>query len=1192
MKEKITYIVKWLARRLITPCCRVFLLFYFFTFVSLPTSAQKFFNLTADEVKVDSLLPVFSHSFALGGHYADSVYTVSIDYPEFIDMSQADVARYQQITTDELPAMPKVETFIGTSRRKGTLYASLVPLVFRNGKFQKLVSFKLTVHAQPATKPTHTNRAATKPTAEERYAAHSVLANGTWAKIRVPETGIYHLSDAVIRQAGFSNPARVRIYGYGGALQPEVLTGNYLAETDDLKEVPTCTVNGRRLFRAVGPVSWSSNTATQRTRNPYSDYGYYFLTESDGEPLTTDSATFVASFYPSADDYHSLTEKDEYAWYHSGRNLYYNELISTSGTTYQITSHDTSGKLTVVITYNAAFQCSVSLNGKEIGNLSSTSILGDYQRALSQAMTFNVDSLQTGKNDVTIKQLSGKEVRLDYITLTTTTPKSAPSLSGTTFPSPEYVYRITNQDHHADTAADMVIIIPTSQKVLAQATRLKELHETNDSMRVRIVPADELYNEFSSGTPDANAYRRYLKMLYDRAETDANMPRYLLLFGDGAWDNRMLTSNWSGTSPDDFLLCYESENSFSETDSYVSDDYYCMLDDGEGGDIATADKADIGVGRMTARTDADAKIMVDKTIGYYHHDYAGDWQNTVCFMGDDRNGNIHMTEAEMAAQTVHNIDPAFNIRRFYWDAYKRTSTSTGNHYPDVERLVKQQMQAGALIMDYCGHGKADQISHERVLTLSDFTTQTSQRLPLWITASCDIMPYDTQEENIGETAMLNPHGGAVAFFGTTRTVYTGANAELNCAFLTYLLTTTDGHRNTLGDAVRLAKNELRANNSNYKFNKLHYSLLGDPALVLASPQRGIVVDEIAGVSSESNTVKITAGTPITVKGHITDMSDFNGTISLKVKDVEENIVCQLNEVDDQTETAFEYKDRPTILYSGSDSIRNGQFTMVFVLPRDISYSDANGQMLLYASSNDHQSRVHGYNENFTTASASTMANDGVGPSIYCYLNNRSFVNGGNVNTTPYFYAELNDKEGINASGSGIGHDLELVIDGEQTMTYTLNNYFQYDFGDYRNGTVGYSLPELSEGEHRLQFRAWDIVNNSSVAELKFNVVRGLTPEGFSVDCTRNPATTSTTFVLTHDRIGCTLDVELEVFDMSGRQLYGHSETGVSSDNTYTLDWDLTTEGGKRLSTGVYLYRVLVSCDGSKKASQAKKLIIL
>ena len=1166
--------------------------------------AQTFFNLTADEVKIDSLLPVFCHSFPLGDNYRDSVYTVSIDYPEFIDMSAADIARYQRITTDELPAMPEVKTFVGVSRRKGTLYASLTPLVFREGRYQKLVSFKLTVKALPH--PITTSEVIRRSQAQRenvpsrqaeeesssRYAAHSVLASGTWAKIRVPETGVYHLTDAVIRQAGFSNPAKVKIYGYGGALQPEVLAGNYLKETDDLKEVATCTVNGRRLFHAVGPVSWSSNTATQRTRNNYSDYGYYFLTESDGDPLSADSAGFVNSFYPSADDYHSLTEKDEYAWYHSGRNLYYSELISTTGTTYQIASHSTSGKLTVVITFNAAFECSVSLNGTEVGTLSSTSILGDYQRALAQVKTFNVDNLQPGQNSVVIKQLSGKEVRLDYIALTEETAKAAPSLSGTSFPTPEFVHRITNQDLHADSVADMVIIIPTSQKVVAQAKRLKELHETYDSLRVRIVPADELFNEFSSGTPDANAYRRYLKMLYDRAESEDDMPRYLLLFGDGAWDNRMLTSNWSTTSPDDFLLCYESENSFSETDSYVSDDFFCMLDDGEGGRIATDNKSDIGVGRLTAHNDAEAKIMVDKTISYYHHEYAGDWQNTVCFMGDDRNGNIHMIEAEMAAQTVHNIDPAFNIKRFYWDAYKRESSSTGNHYPDVERLVKQQMHDGALIMDYCGHGKADQISHESVLTLPDFETQTSLRLPLWITASCDIMPYDTQEDNIGETAMLNPHGGCVAFFGTTRTVYTGANAELNCAFLRNLLTSTDGRRNTLGDAVRLAKNELRAKSSNFENNKLHYTLLGDPALVLAAPDRGIVVDEIAGASPENNVVKINAGTPVTVKGHIADMSDFNGIISLKVKDVEENIVCQLNEIDDQTETAYEYKDRPTTLYTGSDSIRNGQFTIVFVLPRDISYSDANGQMLLYACSNDHQVRVHGYNENFSAASASTAVNDGIGPSIYCYLNNRSFVNGGNVNTTPYFYAELNDKEGINASGSGIGHDLELVIDGEQSMTYRLNNYFLYDFGDYRSGTVGYSLPELSEGEHKLQFRAWDVLNNSSTAELKFNVVRGLMPEGVSVDCTRNPAKTSTTFVLTHDRIGCTLDIELEVFDMSGRQLYRHSETGVSADNTYTLDWDLTTEGGKRLSTGVYLYRILVSSDGSKKASQAKKLIIL
>lgn len=126
-----------------------------------------------------------------------------------------------------------------------------------------------------------------------------------------------------------------------------------------------------------------------------------------------------------------------------------------------------------------------------------------------------------------------------------------------------------------------MILIPTSQKLRKQAERLKEIYETLDGMTARIVPADELFNEYSSGTPDATAYRRYMKMLYDRAESDSDIPKYLVLFGDGAWDNRMVSADWLGNSPDDYLLCYESENSFSEIYCYVSDDFYCMLDDNE-----------------------------------------------------------------------------------------------------------------------------------------------------------------------------------------------------------------------------------------------------------------------------------------------------------------------------------------------------------------------------------------------------------------------------------------------------------------------------------------------------------------------------------------------------------------------------------------------------------------------------------
>ena len=946
--------------------------------------------------------------------------------------------------------------------------------------------------------------------------------------------------------------------------------------------------------QATGKEGQAQASASTRIRNPYSDYGYYFLTESDDEPLSIDSAEFVGSFYPTPNDYHTLYEVDNYAWYHSGCNLYDSRLLAASDkNSYSLEAHDRNGILTVALTSNDIGEVSVMLNDSLLGTIKFDSAPSTHDKARLRNATFTVNGILEEDNTVVLRQTSGTaDMRLDYIDLQMPTPASLPDLEGDDLPVPNYVYRITNQDHHADPQADMVIIIPTTQLFVDQAMRLKEMHEKLDTMRVNIVPADELFNEFSSGTPDANAYRRYLKMLYDRAETDADMPRYLLLFGDGAWDNRMLSNAWRNTSPDDYLLCYESENSVSETDSYVSDDYFCLMDDGEGGNLTKSDVADVGAGRLTATTNAEAKILVDKIVDYRNNVYAGDWQNVLCFLGDDGNNNVHMREADDAAKIVEQNHKGFDIKRIYWDAYQRESRANGNFYPAVAELIKKQMQSGALLFDYCGHGAAYSISHEKVLLLKDFSTQTSLRLPLWVTASCDIMPYDSGEDNIGETAMLNTKGGSVAFYGTTRTVWTGANRDMNCGFINYVLGSTNGRRNAMGDAVRLAKAEVWGT-SNTLYNKLHYTLLGDPALVLASPTRNVVIDNINGIDTSDSIVQLETAKTVTVKGHIEGAPDFDGIVTLTMKDVVDTIVCQLNNTDtDGAQTPFVFTDRQNTLFKGSDSIRGGSFTMNFALPRDVSYSDKTNLLLAYAVSSNKQLSAHGQNDRLNVSKSSESANDGIGPSIYCYLNSNSFVNGGAVNTTPYFYAELSDKDGINATGSGIGHNMELVVDGRLDKTYTLNEHFIYDFGDYRSGNVGYSLPAIEEGDHNLTFRAWDMLGNSSVAQLQFRVAYGLTPKCFDVECTRNPATTSTTFVVSHDRAGSTIDVVLQVFDTSGRQLWEHSETGVSTDTTFTLNWDLTVDSGSRLKTGVYLYRILVCSEGAVEASKAKKLIIL
>lgn len=1177
------------------------LLFVSCLFARAEGKYQKFFNLTADEVKVDSVLPYFAYSMPLGGAWSDSIYTARLEYAEFIDMSDADVKRYMKISGKPLGEMPEVTVNTVVERKRGHLEVTFMPIVMRGGKHMKLVSFMLDVRSQPISRSARKAKAAAASAQGDRYASRSVLAEGRWAKIRVPQTGIYQITDALIRRAGFSDMSRVKVYGYGGALQDEVLRPDNLIEYDDLKEVPTCTVGGKRLFHACGPVSWSSNTTSIRTRNPYSDYGYYFLTESDGEPLSVDSTAFVDSFYPSADDYHYLHEIDNYAWFQGGRNLFEDTPVNAgSSKTYILeNSSPRAGRRNVYarVTAGVATTVQVKINGSE--PQSRTLTFGDYDHGRDFEMTYTETSEATS-DTVTITTISGGPVRLDYISVTQDEPRRRPVLLNSTFDTPEYVYNITNQNLHGDGPADMVIIVPASAKLTAQAQRLKEFHERHDGMRVRIVPADELFNEFSSGTPDANAYRRYLKMLYDRAETEADMPSYLLLFGDGVWDNRMNTAACGGFSPDDFLLCYESENSFSATYCYVNEGFFGYLDDGEGGDPEATDKLDLAIGRFPVRTEAEAKIMVDKTISYIENKNAGNWQNIMVFMGDDGNENTFMKDADNLAKLVERSLPAIQTKRIMWDAYTRETSSTGNSYPDATRLIKQQQEAGALIMNYTGHGGTGSFSHERVLTLADFKSFGNTNLPLWITASCDIMPFDMLQENIGETAVLKENSGAVAFFGTTRTVYIDRNTHINNSYMEALVTPVNGKYVSIGEAQRIAKNLLISGTLDKTQNKLQYQLLGDPALVLNMPRQAVVIDNINGVelSSATELPAMKAGSVVSVKGHVETAdgakdTSFDGVLTATVRDSEKLVLCKLNDTSDTgASEAFSFYDRDKTLYNGSDSVRGGEFAISFAVPKDISYTNETGLINLFAVNTSTSEIVNGYNEDFIVGGTGMTDNDMIGPSIYCYLNSPTFTNGDNVNPTPYFVAEISDKDGINTSGSGIGHDLVLTIDGKMERTYVLNANFTYDFGSYTSGSTYYNIPELEPGKHTLKFRAWDILNNSSTAELTFNVANGLKPGYFSVASTENPARTSTTFIINHDRAGSNMDIEIDVYDISGRPLWRHKENGVSSVGAYTVDWDLVGSSGGKLGTGVYIYRVKLSCDGSESVSKAQKLIII
>lgn len=1239
----------------------------------LSVQAQDFTRLDWNVLRIDSVLPQYTEVIPLDVDFASYDYRVTVRYPELRALTAAETERLAAINA-QLPEIPQVDSRVGVSRKQGYLDIRFVPIVCRNGRYYKILSCQIAIDRQPKKM---VSRISSSRVRSERYAASSVLAQGRWVKIKVSQDGVYMLTPSDLQKMGFSDPSRVKLYGYGGHLQHEAIDADN--DYDDLSEVPLYHGKNGLLFYGNGPVSWerSASYLYRHTVNNYSTHGYYFLTEGDSpasfdkaEEFTGAVSNTVSTFIDQV-----LYERDEYAWYPGGRRLFDSyDYYNGNSQTYELSTPGAVGgneaaSLRVAFTAGASTRTTVEpeVNGSAKTSFS-VDALSNYTKGALSERTFDLKGeIQGDQTTVRLTATRGNHARLDFLELnytrkleinepfldfrnenTAATGFTLSNPSGrnlsvwrlgdslhptvqmngktngasyyfqddyskghyvavdvdATFPKPEYVSEVANQNLHAiDSLVDMVIIVPQSGKLTAQAERLAEAHRRLDGMKVLVVRADQIYNEFSSGTPDATAYRRFMKMLYDRAATVDEAPRYLLLFGDAAWDNRMISTTWKQENPEDYLLCYESDDSFSAITCYVMEDYFGLLDDGEGASLKT-EKVDLGIGRFPVVTENDARNLVDKTIHYMENSEAGSWKNKIVILGDDGDDNLHMKSAEIVAQDIEKNNPEYDLQRIYWDAYTVVNSTTGNSYPEVQDQIDKQMNEGALIMNYTGHAATYGFSHEFVLVLDDFRNFTSTKVPLWVTAACDVMPFDGRTENVGETAMLNPSAAALAFFGTARTVYADDNLYMNRYFSRYVLDRDEtGRRYRLGDAVRLSKVSLLDPNGDMGTdrtqNKLHYALLGDPALLIGSAEYRIVLDSINGrpiADTDQTLPALSAGSLVRISGHVEQLDGtpapaFTGSITTQVYDSEQDITCKNNA---GATTPFQFTTRDKILFAGTDSVSKGAFNFTFPIPLDINYSDASGRMVFYAVSNDRKEEANGYSEQFLVGgTGSDLMADTLGPEMRLWLNDIENPAGARVNSTPLLRVALKDESGINTSGNGIGHDLELVIDDNPATSYNLNTSYVNEFGDYREGSVTFMVPKLSAGKHKLKFRAWDTMNNSSVTEFEFEVDPNLSPRISKLYATQNPARTTTNFVLAYDRPGETCDFTIQVMDFAGRKLWQHTERGVSGEGIYSVPWNLTSGGGARLGTGVYLYRVVItSSDGVKSESAAEKIIII
>ena len=1090
------------------------------------------------------------------------------------------------------------------------------------------------------------------------YAERSVLADGHWVKIRVSESGVCRMSFSELRSAGLE-PSQVRVFGYGGAQKEQDFSKRNI---DDLPQVPVYVGEDYILFYVQGPISWTYNGSRfAHTRNTYSDFGYYLLSDDAGAMLPFPEAEAVSGSptdvtyysYYQVQDKDSVNLIDRTGVSGGGRTFYGEQFAAGQTRTFTFSTPYANGDNSSVYIDMAANAATTSTVKAQLNNTSSKSI---YISSIPDHYTFGVagtismnGASEEQNQRVTMQFVNsnaGALAWLNYIEITTpselvmtgsymgirslvnrnttnpvrfllrnTTASTqiwdvtdlaaiqrmpttmvddqlawvgtqadgvheyiAVNTDGTKFVQAEVVGEVKNQNLHALSNIDYIIICPEGYEDVSED--LAKAHEAKQAITYAIVTDQQVYNEFSSGTPDATAYRWLMKMLYDRAKNGiGQQPRWLLLMGHGTFDNRKLLRN-SGTS---LLLTYQSKNSVNEIKAYATDDYFAYLDDNEGA-IDTQGRMDIGVGRLPVESLDEARTTVDKLIQYIRNEQTGKWKNQLVYLADDGENGTHTETAEKSAELVRIKNPDFIVHKIFLDAYPQEVNASGESYPLAKNRVLNLLKNGVLFFDYSGHGGYNAITNESILNLKDIAGMTNKNQAFWLFATCNFAQCDAGKRSAAETAVLNPKGGAIGILAATRTVYAPQNTNLNRSVCDTLFGHSDvfHYDMTLGEAILIGKNLLGSDE-----NKLAYVLLGDPCMRLNYP-----TDYHVETLTEMDTLN--ALSVQHVEGRIIDedlntVSDFNGKVDITIYDKMQSIPTRDNDNAGGDPRVVAYNDYPNTIFSGATDVKDGLFNYTFMVPKDIRYNFDKGRIVYYAVTADslETAEAVGHFEQFIIGgSGSIVTIDTVGPEMEIYLNSPAFRNGDKTYATPRFFANLYDENGINTAGAGIGHDLMLIIDDDPKMIYSLNEYFTAANNSYQAGQVSYLMEELANGPHSLTFRAWDLLNNSTTKSLNFIVEAGLDPSIYNVTTYPNPVQQSGVvhLIVNYDQPDELIETEIYLYNTAGQMVYSHKQDNPDA----VVSINLPSLG---LNTGVYIYSVKIKSASSKYSTTSGKIIV-
>ena len=1091
----------------------------------------------------------------------------------------------------------------------------------------------------------------------DTYAPSSKLSSGRWVKIKVSSSGVYLIPNSELQRWGFSDPSKVKIYGYGGAPISDVLTAdNYI---DDLPQAMSEATSRGVVFYAQGavvPVEVSGG-GIDYDRNYYSTDGYYFVTDGGDDAIsaTTGTAGVSGSVAGSFTEmvYH---EQELVSPGSTGHTFLGEDFSSTRTRSFNFSLPDKVGDNVGFTCYFAAktigagSQINFSVNGTGVEATLANSIdasVNDSHRhyvlrsvkhvapVSGEDMELSV-SFSTSSGNVKLARLDrivvnySRQLRLSSGLLDFHLNSGAAALAGATsgtrlwdvtdpsraakvnaslsgselgwtatesglrhyvawnedasMPSPTYVGAVDNQDIHGRETPQMIII--TMPEWRSQAEEIAELHRnsTDLPLDVMVVNQDEVFNEFSSGTPHVNAFRRMFKMFWDRGRDgeDSRMA-FALLLGRGIYDHRAISNEVKALGKP-VLLQWQTVDGSHDNSSYTTEDYLAFLEDGSGSKPGR-DRHCLAIGRIPVTSTADASLVVEKLRSYIADDKKVDWKNRMVLSADDENVGIHLEQMEDAYNALISTDEGRNClyTKVYVDAFPLVdNVAVGAH----DRMMRA-LNSGVLWWWYIGHANTFSWTGEGLLTRQDIEAAYFTRQPMLFAANCDFLRWDLPDNSGAESLFFNPNG-IIGSIAATRPVYIAYNGDITVAVASKVFDRyDDGTPIPVGEIMRRAKNTMLDNEE----NKLRYVLLGDPALVLRLPNNRMVLDRINGetVDPEAQPT-IKARQNVTIEGHVvaSDGSiaeDFNGVFVPTLYDAEYSTTT-LAHGDGKESTFEEQGDR---LYVGRDSVRQGRFNVTISMPTEIASNFRPAALNMFAFTADGRD-ASGVNRDFFVYGYDESREDDLTPPVieYFALNSVAFRDGQRVNSSPTVIARMSDDVGINISSAGIGHQISLQLDGNKTYSDIAQYYEPGDEGPVW-GTLSYPLSGLKDGDHSLRLRVWDTSNNLAESTISFTVKDGRVPEIINLYADCSPAVDRVNFMVEHNKPGANADVTLAVYDLMGRMVWSTKRSGDSA--SAPMEWNLSDTSGRRVPRGIYVYRATVSIDGEQHVSAARKLAV-